>query len=125
MKKRVQLIVLAVATILVAPWVSAANLCSQQETSREQCPNDCPMQCPEQEPSAPVRVVCCEAAPAKPAIPVSVPKLESTNVVLELDNAEVPSGVVAPTEMVSFATPAEISVHASPSPQALYCTFLI
>ena len=125
MKKRVQLVVLAVAAILVSPWVAAAGLCSQQETSREQCPNDCPMQCPEQEPSAPVRVSCCEAAPAEPAIPASVPRLQSSNVVLELNTAEVLPGVVAPAEMVLFATPAEIGVQISPSPQALLCTFLI
>jgi hypothetical protein len=125
LKKRVQLVVLAVAAILVSPWVAAAGLCSQQETSREQCPNDCPMQCPEQEPSAPVRVSCCEAAPAEPAIPASVPRLQSSNVVLELNTAEVLPGVVAPAEMVSFAIPAEIGLQVSPSPQAMLCIFLI
>jgi hypothetical protein len=100
-------------------------MCSQQDASREQCPADCPMQCPEQEPSAPVKVLCCEAAPAEPAVPASVPKLQSSSLAVDLDTTEVAPGVLNPAMAVPRETLDELRGQTSPSSQALYCTFLI
>ena len=126
LKLRVQLIVLAVATILMAPWLSAATFCSQQETpSREQCPADCPMDCPEQAPSAPVKVLCCHAAPAETAIPLSIPKLQASSLTVDLDTSGSAPAIVNPVVDVPFGTLDEMRGHTAPSPQSLLCTFLI
>ena len=126
LKLRAQLIVLAVATILIAPWLSAATFCSQQEnSSRENCPADCPMDCPEQAPSAPAKVLCCQVAPAENAIPLSVPRLQASSLTMDLDAAEVAPGLQNPVADVPFAALGEIRGHTSPSFQALLCTFLI
>lgn len=126
LKLKAQLIGLAVATILMAPWLSAATFCSQQEnSSRENCPADCPMDCPEQAPSAPAKVLCCHVAPAETAIPLAAPRLQASSLTVDLDAAEVAPGLESPVADVPYVALDEIRGQTSPSFQALLCTFLI
>jgi len=83
------------------------------------------MDCPEQAPSAPVKVLCCHAAPAETAIPLSIPKLQASSLTVDLDTSGSAPAIVNPVVDVPFGTLDEMRGHTAPSPQSLLCTFLI